>query len=50
MNIMTNQGETGYKSPVCISLELSTEGVLCESNGAGAGLLDDNSWNLTFGE
>lgn len=43
-------GGAGYETPVCTSLELSSEGILCESNPAGAGVLDDNSWNLTYGE
>ena len=38
-----------YLSPEVQELEIGTEGILCES-GVGAGTLDDNSWNLTFGE
>lgn len=50
MNRKPKQGGAGYETPACASLELSSEGILCESNPAGAGVLDDNSWNLTFGE
>ena len=38
-----------YLTPEIEELEISTEGILCEST-AGAGTLDDNSWDLTFGE
>lgn len=41
-----------YLAPESQELEVSTEGVLCESasDEAGAGCLDDNSWGLTYGE
>lgn len=39
-----------YLAPEIRELEISTEGILCEST-AGAGTLDDNTWGeLTFGE
>lgn len=39
-----------YLTPRIAEFEFHTEGILCGSN-AGAGTLDDNSWNdLTFGE
>ena len=38
----------GYETPTCASLELFPEGILCESNGAGAGSLNDNSWTIDF--
>ena len=50
MNKTIIKGGAGYEPPVCASLELSSEGILCESNPAGAGVLNDNEWNLTFGE
>ena len=38
-----------YNAPEIQELEIKTEGVLCEST-AGAGSLNDNSWDVTFGE
>ncbi len=39
-----------YLAPEVRWLEISTEGILCEST-AGAGYLEDNAWgDLTFGE
>lgn len=37
-----------YVAPEISELEIKNEGLLCLSNenGAGAGELDDNSWNL----
>lgn len=39
-----------YLAPKITEIEVDTEGVLCESNAAGAGNLNDNDWDLTFGE
>ena len=39
-----------YLIPQIEELEINTEGILCESNAAGAGNLNDNDWDLTFGE
>lgn len=39
-----------YEAPVCTRLELFTEGVLCGNSLYGAGMLKDNSWNITFDE
>lgn len=39
-----------YRSPAVQEYELLSEGVLCESNPGGAGNLNDNDWDLTFGE
>ena len=38
-----------YLTPEISEFEIRTEGILCESS-VGAGTLDDNSWDLTFGE
>lgn len=39
-----------YLTPEISEYEIRTEGVLCVSSPGGAGSLDDNSWDLTFGE
>ena len=33
-----------YVTPEVMEFEINTEGVLCQSPGAGAGDLDDNAW------
>lgn len=38
-----------YFAPEACELQVSTEGILCASV-TGAGVLNDNSWDLTFGE
>lgn len=37
-----------YLAPDVQELEICTEGFLCGSDAAGAGMLDDNSWDLEF--
>lgn len=39
-----------YSTPRCAFLEVFSEGVLCGSFQFGAGSLNNNSWNLSFGE
>ena len=39
-----------YLAPQIEELDINTEGILCESNPSGAGNLNDNAWDLTFGE
>lgn len=39
-----------YHTPAVQEYEIQTEGILCESNPGGAGNLNDNDWDLTFGE
>ena len=42
--------KTNYQTPDIMELEISTEGILCDST-TGAGTLDDNPWvGLQFGE
>lgn len=43
------KAEKLYLTPEISDYEISTEGILCASPG-GAGSLDDNPWDLTFGE
>ena len=43
------KGIQNYLTPEISEYEIRTEGILCASPG-GAGSLDDNSWDITFGE
>ena len=50
LNNIIMRPETNYLAPYVMKLEISAEGILCEST-AGAGTLDDNPWGgLGFGE